>query len=279
MGKSNESESNARTRRGLFECVFDENPDNLGYAPMWVPEGPEFVTWDARYRFWQAVHRYANQTNERLLELWEQNGGKVPESDLTEWAKEFHLLHDGRPADWVMNAARSAVFQWQVAETEDRLRAEREGRREIERRPKTPILIPPLATAGTPIVTHNECRIDLPCLCWHPLQVSKLPDGDRPLTKAQFRGAVVKLLDKELDRIEALARMHGAVPVPTNRRPEHFEWAVRFQVNEERIATMALAFGSKGALARERNIRKAIDEVLSWVRLDRRRDPGGRPRK
>jgi hypothetical protein len=225
------------------------------------------------------VHHYANQTNERLLELWVENGGKVLESDLNRWAKQFHFLYQGRPAEWVMSAARWAVFHWQVTETEDRLRAERQGRREIESQPKVPILIPLLASTGTPAVRNDECRIDLPPVVWHPLQVSKLPDGDRALTKVQFRGAVIKLLDKELDRIEALARMRGAVPVPTNRRPEHFEWAVRFQVNKERIATMALALGSKGVSARERNMRKAIDEVLSWVQLDKRRDPGGRPRK
>lgn len=279
MANSSEPERIARTKRVLFKCVFDENADTLGYAPMWVPKGREFVTWDAQYRFWQAVHRHANQTNERLLEVWEANGGEVPQAELNGWAEQFHLLYQGRPAEWVMNAARLAVFQWQVADTEDRLRAEREGRREIERRPKTPILMPVFAPTGALAVTNDECRIDLPPVAWHPLQVSKLPGGDRALTKAQFRGAVVKLLDKELDRIEALAKMRGAIPVPTNRCPEHFEWAVRFQVNEERITTMALAGGSKGVEARERKMRKAIDEVLSWLRLDKRRDPGGRPRK
>ena len=279
MAKSRESEHSAPVGKGLLRFTFDENPDTLGHAPMWVPTGPEFVTFDAQYRFWQAVHRFANQVNERLLALWEQNGGRVPEPELYRWAEQFHLLYQGRPAEWAVKAARVAEFQWQVSETEDRLRAERQGRTEIERRPKVPILIPLLATQGEPVVTNDECRIDLPPVWWHPLQVSKLPGGDRVLTKAQFRKAVVKLLDKELDRIETLAKVHGAVPVPTNRRPEHFEWAVRFQVNNERIATMALAGGSKGVQARERNMRKAIDEVLSWVRLDKRRDPGGRPRR
>lgn len=107
--------------------------------------------------------------------------------------------------------------------------------------------------------------------------MSKLPDGNRVLTRTQFRSAAVKLLDKGLDRIDALAKMRGAVPVPPNREPKRFEWAVRFQVDGERVSNMALEFGPKGAPARERNMRKAIDEVLSWVRLERRRDPGGRP--
>jgi hypothetical protein len=241
---------------------------------MWVPQGPEFVTWDAQYRFWQAVHRHANQVNERLLELWEGNGGTVPESSLNAWAEQFHLLYHNRPAEWVLNAARLTVFQWQVAETEDRLRAEREGRREIERQPKVPILFPLLATQGTPVVTNDECRIDLPPLWWHPLQASKLPNGDRVLTRAGFRNAAVELLEKELDRIEALAKARGAVPVPTNRRPETFEWAVRFQVNGEQVSKIA-----HGVQEQERRIRRAIDDVLSWVQLDKRRDAPGRPLK
>jgi hypothetical protein len=241
---------------------------------MWVPQGPEFVTWDAQYRFWQAVHRHANQANERLLELWEANAGKVPESELGGWAEQFHLLYQGRPAEWVLNAARLTLFQWHIAETEDRLRAEREGRSEIETRPKVPILISLLATKGAPVVTNDECRIDLPPVWWHPLQASKLPNGDRVLTRAGFRNAVVELLEKELDRIEALAKARGAVPVPTNRRPETFEWAVRFQVNGEQVSKIA-----HGVQEQERRIRRAIDDVLSWVQLDKRRDAPGRPLK
>src|ERR1035441_4851870 len=90
----------------------------------------------------------------------------------------------------------------------------------------------------------------------------------------QCRGQVAR---QGIDRIEVLAKMRGAVPVPPNREPKRFEWAVRFQVDGERVSNMALEFGPKGAPARERNMRKSIDEVLSWVRLERRRDPGGRP--
>ena len=273
MAESTEFDCRPRARRGLARCEFDENPNTLGYAPMWVPEGTEFVAWDARYRFWQAVHLYANQTNERLLELWEENGGKVLETDLNGWARQFHLLHRGQPAEWVLRAARLAEFQWQVTDAENRLKAEKGLKAESEGRPKTPILFPPLAATGALAVTDDECRINLPPLSWSPLQVSRLPDGNRPLTKVQFRRAVVGLLDKEINRIEALARKRGAVRVPANRNKEHFEWTVRFQVNGERVSTMA-----RGVAEQERKIRKAIGSVLSWLPLDRRRDPSGRPR-
>jgi hypothetical protein len=82
------------------------------------------------------------------------------------------------------------------------------------------------------------------------------------------------LLNKELDRIEALATIRGAVPVPKNHRPEAFEWAVRFQVKGEQVSKIA-----NGILEQERKIRQAIDDVLSWVRLDKRRDASGRPPK
>ena len=79
------------------------------------------------------------------MELWEKNGGKVRESDLNGWAKQFHLLYQGRPAEWVTKAARLTLFQWQVAETDDRVKAGKEGRlkAETEGRLKIPILIPP----------------------------------------------------------------------------------------------------------------------------------------
>ena len=96
------------------------------------------------------------------MELWEKNGGKVPESDLNGWAKQFHLLYQGRPAEWVTKAARLTLFQWQVAGTDDRVKAGKVGTTESRDRgaAEDSNSDSSLAPTGTPAVTDDECRIN-----------------------------------------------------------------------------------------------------------------------
>jgi hypothetical protein len=70
----------------------------------------------------------------------------------------------------------------------------------------------------------------------------------------------------------------GGVRVPKKRDAKHFEWAVRYQVNEEPVLKLARS------QPEQHTVDAGIDSVLRLVGLDKRpRLPheriGGRPRK
>ena len=61
--------------------------------------------------------------------------------------------------------------------------------------------------------------------------------------------------------------------------PEHFEWAVRFQIGEERIADLAGSLNQIDSEERNRKTQKAVLNILRLVQLDKRPNRVGRPRR
>jgi hypothetical protein len=228
------------------------------------------LTWDARWHFSRAIEAAARQDEscrsrglfEDLAKLFKRYRCKIPESSLGKWARGYNLLHDGKPSTWLLSAARTTVAIWDFN--------------------GTPMLglVPGVVgfPEGRAPLARDACRIILPQdLFWEPFQATRQHDGRTRLeTRYETRERIMRLVDLELDRIETLATRAGGTPTAGGRvrqmDPEAFLWAVRYQINDEPIATIA------GNYAHQRAVDKAVLSVLRLVELDRRAGVG-RPKK
>jgi hypothetical protein len=129
---------------------------------------------------------------------------------------------------------------------------------------------------GEPPMAPEECQIRLPetKLVWSPFT------GDETRAEAQerIRRHLEQIVEDELERIRSTAIERGGVRVPKKRDTQPFEWAVRFQVNEEAVAKFARS------QPEQHTVHAGIDSVLRLVGLDKRprlahERIGGRPRK
>lgn len=202
-------------------------------------------TWDsqraeARRRFLIALDRVAPEVASDLYHL--ARAGEVGPAMLADWARRWRLLWQGKPAAWAMRAASHTVSWWQ-----------RTGFR---------------ATAGDALLFGDAAG--RPCLHCEPGRADEdlLNDAEITITIAtRYRPTtetpeiawkrIAMQAEREIARIEALARDRGAVDPITKRDPSHWAQAARA------IATGETPKGEHGAGGR-----KAIRETLLLVELD-----------
>ena len=234
----------------------------LGAAPYHIRTGLSFVQYEARQRFLIAVAELAPAVNESLYDLFTENKGKLPGQAIERWAQRWHLLHQGRCADWIKAATSIARMIWNTPDV-----------------PNLPLISLPLPLGVHPF-GQDQTSIRLPGLQWHPLQGTRQPDRTaRVETKAEGRKRIMDQLDAELDRIESAAKNLSAEPTPVKAQSKHWIWAIHFQVQGIRVCDIAAESDERGNVEEERNIHARISGILSLVGLDKRRGrPGRRPK-
>jgi hypothetical protein len=228
-----------------------ENWQPAGTKRLYLGLGPRStrgdIEWTCRYLFSEALLAVAPHVvaelflTEMAAEL--SSPGAPAERFVTDpaaWCRKYRLTFGGQPCGWLLHAAMVAQGLKQHA---------------------------PAGLPVWPVVARSGSRRDaLPAsalvvaIDWDPFGSATQSDAYR-----RARAAVKRKLDIAAD----LARQAGRVRTPIKRQPEHFEWAVRFQVCGESIPSIA------GDLE-ERSAQMAIAEVLKRVGIDRRIAPSGR---
>jgi hypothetical protein len=134
-----------------------------------------------------------------------------------EWARRFHLTQNGEIPPWLALQVSKTLSLWMYYP----------GTRGSWSR-----LVPAL-------VQRNSLPPELENLS---IQLSGAGGaGGESLQDVRRRlsDEAIRKIDTHLDRVTARARAMGLKEPTEFRRPEHFEWAVRFQVNEEPVPSIA----------------------------------------
>jgi hypothetical protein len=195
--------------------------------------GPEFdapgqfegSTWNAQRLFYGLIQTFAPQASNDLMELgfggWQRGyhqNETVLTEDLTRWANRYHMTQNSKPSPWAVSFARDSIFYWMAPGAKPSM-----------------VRIPDVS--GEPPMAPEECQIKLPLtkLAWSPFTGNE--------TRAEAQERIRRLLDQivedEFERIRTTAVERGGVRIPKKRDTQPFEWAVRFQVNEEAAAKLA----------------------------------------
>jgi len=240
---------------------YAHTPDpRFGRAPYYDPRALNFVQVDARRRFIEALNDLARPALESLLELAGACDCDAATCPFNEWARQFGLTKNGTIADWLLYPARLTVQLWRAIPAT-----------------RVPFLLNFQAvelSVSLSSLPPETCRITSPEVAWNPLGPAFSVPGAVPgETRAQCRERIMALVDAELGRIERSMKARRLRPCPVKRGDQHFEWAVRFQVNAEPIRALATT------LEHQRTVRAAITGLLSLILLDQRIDRPGRPRE
>ena len=234
----------------------------LGRAPYYEPDNLNFVQVDARQKFIEVVNHLARPAIEVLLELAAAHEYHADNCPLDEWARRFNLTKGGHIAGWVLYSARVTIMGWQAI---PQLRV--------------PLLmdfqqveIPVKAST----LTSADCRVVLD-VAWNPLGPALSVPGSVPgETCGEFLNRVRKQAKAEIERIVRSVKRRGAQPCPEKREPQHFDWAVRFQVLKHSVPEITGCV--KGAELETRAVTRAISQVLDLIGLTRRPEkPGPKP--
>lgn len=194
----------------------------------------------ARYEFLAWIGKAAPAVLGDLRRLW-QSYDAVPAGEIEAWARRYHLTHQGNVPAWVAGAAAATFEAW----------------------------------ARYPAWPADQFDLNGSIAC-----------GEILPNDIEFNGSWnphVESLAEVTERVtERLRRLNvrpdaGEQVVKSLRTPEHFEWAVRFQVLAESVARIASQLGPDAVEERAHTIGTAVRRVLGLVQLDRR-NRVGRPK-
>ena len=171
-----------------------------------------------------------------------------------EWARDFHLTENDLPPAWIIDQVTASFYQWEM----DKVR----GR-------KATMFWGYVGARSPEKVDFRRFEIEFPRFCWNP----RLDRTSRSQIREFILDSVKafpQILESRLDEIEALTLQHYEV-IPQKTSMEHFEWAVRFQVNGESVATIAESLENPEV----KTVNLGINDVLQQVHLTRRQDKRG----
>lgn len=167
-----------------------------------------------RMQFLQAIERHVPE----VLEGLESIPSDANEETLGEWAERFRLVHEGKPAKWIIDVAKRTLATWKVISRESLLATWKKTGRHFDLNPVLP------GPQFLPL-TDDECSISVhEVFNWDPF----LSSDTRTQKRDAILGVLTERLDKELDRIETLARGRGG-EAPRSRKRAHnprlpYEW-------------------------------------------------------
>jgi hypothetical protein len=209
----------------------------------------------ARRIFLSAVEKLAPAVAADLRALWCKYG-RPPASALEHWARVYGLLYKGSMPAWVAGVAVQTCETWtMLARYVPTIEAQRDG--DPQAKPKIRFDLAGLVISGEMLSDDLEFRF-----AWNP--------------RFETRADAKRRFDKLIDGVRSGADERD---VRLFRSPEHFEWAVTFQVLGNDIPKMARASSDDYTFeSRKHTIDTAVRDVLGLVGLDRR-NRAGRPRK
>lgn len=266
MGRRQSESSDAQPQTGESNQVFGASIRNrLGTGEFGTPEDAADT---ARGMFLREIQASAPIVLTSLKETVWPDFGKASDSRLAalgsrtlraliyQWAKRLCLLQNNRVPSWLISQVHATLATWADHPSQC-----------------------PSSWGG--IYTGYSTRISggftitFPEFYWDPRRGFESREHFEDRVVQEIR----KILRERLNAIEdLLAKRLGLTRSPEFRRPQHFNWAVRYQVLGERVTDIADSV--RAGDIDDRTINSGIKNVLSLVGLSRRAaKPGPRPKR
>lgn len=216
----------------------------------------------ARHLFLKAIETTCPEVlanlGEDVLPHYKADDDDIDDARLR-WAKRFNLItHD--------NLTRGEVLpQWLESQVHITLRFWEQ----YEYTPRWHFLVPQQGMGIYGLPPHLD-----------ELKISLGGVGGSDETEAELMQRLIdeanSVIKEHRATIRTWAEQNGLKEPREVRRPEHFEWAVWFQIKGQRATEIAASVGDGFD---DRSVRLAVAEVLRLIGIDKRRDRSGPARR